>query len=168
MKTQIHNNFTNFFQCGSESIDSVMDKLSQVWKTLSSEKEIDVPSVAWLESKFSWGKVEGLAQLVFWISEPIQTSKSPIMSPSSVRDLFPAPGRNILGGDFSDHIEEFQARSGDTNVLLVSLMGGQKRLRPVVFHSDQDLGDLKGSLEAVQQSLKEWPGPGVSRWPGGK
>ena len=75
----------------------------------------------------------------------------------------------VLGGDFSDHIEESQARSGDTNVLLVSLMGEQKKdKRPVVFHSDQDLGDLKGSLEAVQQSLKEWPGPGVSRWPGGK
>lgn len=144
MKTQIHNNFTNFFQCGSESIDSVMDKLSQVWKTLSSEKEIDVSSVAWLESKFSWGKVEGLAQLVFWISEPIQTSKSPIMSPSSVRDLFPAPGRNILGGDFSDHIEEFQARSGDTNVLLVSLMGGQKKASASCFPFGPGFGRFEG------------------------
>lgn len=60
LKTQIHNNFTNFSQCGSESIDSVMDKLSQVWKTLSSEKEIDVPS----DLGDLKGSLEGVHQLL--------------------------------------------------------------------------------------------------------
>ena len=46
LKMEIRNKFTNFFQNGSESIDSVMAQLNQVWKGMSSPEKsagVDVP-----------------------------------------------------------------------------------------------------------------------------